>query len=197
MLLTTLPFDYAVLLDSGDRVRTKGTRTSGTRVRRTPSARQELGTIDADLRDSRERLPPDQAPEWTRRGHDGRRAEDDRRGRGSRPSRPGRDRRDRHHDGRERRSPRAEDRAEGQVPLGPDPDHVGRRLRVSRHVPSGRRPRVRRRVDRSSCRRRARRGRSQHGVRRYQAPVDSWRSAGEDGQRRRLGRRRSRARRRW
>jgi hypothetical protein len=37
MLLTTLPFDYAVLLESGDRVRTKGTRASGTRVRRAPS----------------------------------------------------------------------------------------------------------------------------------------------------------------
>jgi hypothetical protein len=36
MLLTTLPFDYAVLLDSGDRVRTKSRRASGTRVRRTP-----------------------------------------------------------------------------------------------------------------------------------------------------------------
>lgn len=35
MLLTTLPFDYAVLQDPGDRVRTKGTRASGTRVRRT------------------------------------------------------------------------------------------------------------------------------------------------------------------
>jgi hypothetical protein len=35
MLLTTLPFDY-VLLGSGDRVRTKGARASGTRVRRTP-----------------------------------------------------------------------------------------------------------------------------------------------------------------
>jgi hypothetical protein len=35
MLLTTLPFDYAVLLESGDRVRTKGARASGTRVRRT------------------------------------------------------------------------------------------------------------------------------------------------------------------
>ena len=37
MLLTTLPFDYAVLLDSGDRVRTESRRPSGTRVRRTPS----------------------------------------------------------------------------------------------------------------------------------------------------------------
>lgn len=35
MLLTTLPFDYAVLLDSGDRVRKP--RTSGSRVRRAPS----------------------------------------------------------------------------------------------------------------------------------------------------------------
>lgn len=34
MLLTTLPFDYAVHLDSGDRVRTKGKRPSGSRVRR-------------------------------------------------------------------------------------------------------------------------------------------------------------------
>jgi hypothetical protein len=35
MLLTSLPFDYAVLLDSGDRVRSKRPRTSGSRVRRT------------------------------------------------------------------------------------------------------------------------------------------------------------------
>jgi hypothetical protein len=35
MLLTSLPFEYAVLLDSGDRVRTKSARTSGSRVRRT------------------------------------------------------------------------------------------------------------------------------------------------------------------
>ena len=40
MLLTSLPFDYAVLLDSGDRTRTKSKRVSGTRVRRT-SARDE------------------------------------------------------------------------------------------------------------------------------------------------------------
>jgi hypothetical protein len=35
MLLTSLPFDYAVLLDSGDRMRTKRPRPSGSRVRRT------------------------------------------------------------------------------------------------------------------------------------------------------------------
>jgi hypothetical protein len=35
MLLTSLPFEYAVLLDSGDRVRTKSVRPSGSRVRRT------------------------------------------------------------------------------------------------------------------------------------------------------------------
>jgi hypothetical protein len=35
MLLTSLPFEYAVLLDSGDRVRAKRPRTSETRVRRT------------------------------------------------------------------------------------------------------------------------------------------------------------------
>ncbi len=34
MLLTTIPFDYAVLLDSGDRVRVPGRRVSGTRIRR-------------------------------------------------------------------------------------------------------------------------------------------------------------------
>ena len=34
MLLTSLPFDYAVLLDPGDRVRRKSTRPSGSRVRR-------------------------------------------------------------------------------------------------------------------------------------------------------------------
>jgi hypothetical protein len=34
MLLTTLPFDYALLADTGDRVRTKPGRTSATRVRR-------------------------------------------------------------------------------------------------------------------------------------------------------------------
>jgi hypothetical protein len=35
MLLNTLPFDYALLVDAGDRVRTKPGRTSATRVRRT------------------------------------------------------------------------------------------------------------------------------------------------------------------
>jgi hypothetical protein len=34
MLLTTLPFDYAMLIDTGDRVRTKPGRSSATRVRR-------------------------------------------------------------------------------------------------------------------------------------------------------------------
>jgi hypothetical protein len=34
MLLTSLPFDYAVLLESGDRTRTKSKRASGRRVRR-------------------------------------------------------------------------------------------------------------------------------------------------------------------
>lgn len=37
MLLTTLPFDYATLADTGDRVRTKRVRPTGTRVRRAPS----------------------------------------------------------------------------------------------------------------------------------------------------------------
>jgi hypothetical protein len=42
MLLTSLPFDYAVLLDSSDRVRTKRRRhTSGDRVRRMPSGRDD------------------------------------------------------------------------------------------------------------------------------------------------------------
>jgi hypothetical protein len=39
MLLASLPFDYAVLLDTSDRVRTKRPRTSGARVRRVPSTR--------------------------------------------------------------------------------------------------------------------------------------------------------------
>ena len=34
MLLTSLPFDYAVLLESGDRTRTTPKRASGRRVRR-------------------------------------------------------------------------------------------------------------------------------------------------------------------
>jgi hypothetical protein len=34
MLLTALPFDYAMLVDTGDRVRTKRGRSSATRVRR-------------------------------------------------------------------------------------------------------------------------------------------------------------------
>jgi hypothetical protein len=37
MLLTTLPFDYAVLLNSGDRVRAKNRRPAESRVRRAPS----------------------------------------------------------------------------------------------------------------------------------------------------------------
>ncbi len=35
MLLTSLPFDYATMLDPGDRVRKTRARTSGSRVRRT------------------------------------------------------------------------------------------------------------------------------------------------------------------
>jgi hypothetical protein len=34
MLLTTLPFDYATLVDTGDRVRSTPKRVSGSRVRR-------------------------------------------------------------------------------------------------------------------------------------------------------------------
>jgi len=41
MLLTSLPFDYAVLLDTSDRVRAKRPRTPGARVRRTASSRDE------------------------------------------------------------------------------------------------------------------------------------------------------------
>ena len=36
MFLATLPFDYATLLDPGDRVRKTRRRTTGSRVRRTP-----------------------------------------------------------------------------------------------------------------------------------------------------------------
>ena len=35
MLLTSLPFDYARLIDPGDRVRRTRGRTTGSRVRRT------------------------------------------------------------------------------------------------------------------------------------------------------------------
>jgi hypothetical protein len=38
MLLAPLPFDYAQLLDPGDRVRRARKATSGRRVRRTPAA---------------------------------------------------------------------------------------------------------------------------------------------------------------
>jgi hypothetical protein len=41
MLLTSLPFDYAVLLDTTDRLRTKRPRVAGVRVRRAPSNRAE------------------------------------------------------------------------------------------------------------------------------------------------------------
>jgi hypothetical protein len=41
MLLTSLPFDYAVLLDTTDRLRTKRPRVTGARVRRAPSSRDE------------------------------------------------------------------------------------------------------------------------------------------------------------
>ncbi len=40
MLLTSLPFDYAKLLDPGDRVRTPRKRVTGTRLRRN-AARDE------------------------------------------------------------------------------------------------------------------------------------------------------------
>ena len=36
MLLTNIPFDYAVLLDSSDRLRPKQATASGVRVRRVP-----------------------------------------------------------------------------------------------------------------------------------------------------------------
>jgi hypothetical protein len=36
MLITNLPFDYATLLDTGDRIRTDRRRTAGVRVRRVP-----------------------------------------------------------------------------------------------------------------------------------------------------------------
>ena len=39
MLLASLPFDYATLLDPGDRVRRTRSRTTGSRVRRTPGSR--------------------------------------------------------------------------------------------------------------------------------------------------------------
>jgi len=39
MLLASLPFDYVVLLDPGDRVRKTRSRTTGSRVRRTPAGR--------------------------------------------------------------------------------------------------------------------------------------------------------------
>jgi hypothetical protein len=41
MLLTSLPFDYAVLLGTSDRVRAKPRRTAGVRVRRTSSSRDD------------------------------------------------------------------------------------------------------------------------------------------------------------
>ena len=41
MLITSLPFDYAVLLDSSDRVRTKRRRYPEVRVRRAPSSRDD------------------------------------------------------------------------------------------------------------------------------------------------------------
>ena len=39
MLLAPLPFDYAVLLDPGDRVRRTRKRSTGSRIRRTPAGR--------------------------------------------------------------------------------------------------------------------------------------------------------------
>jgi hypothetical protein len=42
MLLASLPFDYAVLLDTTDRLRTtRRPRTPGARVRRAPSSRDK------------------------------------------------------------------------------------------------------------------------------------------------------------
>ncbi len=38
MFLAPIPFDYAMLLGSGDRVRKTRKRTTGTRLRRTPNA---------------------------------------------------------------------------------------------------------------------------------------------------------------
>jgi hypothetical protein len=41
MLLTTLPCDYATLLDGGDRVRRAGRPSHGSRVRVAPSPRRD------------------------------------------------------------------------------------------------------------------------------------------------------------
>jgi hypothetical protein len=41
MLLAPLPFDYAILLDPGDRVRKARKRTTGRRVRRTASRKTQ------------------------------------------------------------------------------------------------------------------------------------------------------------
>ncbi len=41
MLLTSLPFDYAVLLDTTDRVRKPRRQAPGVRVRRAPSSRDD------------------------------------------------------------------------------------------------------------------------------------------------------------
>lgn len=38
MFLAPIPFDYAKLLDPGDRIRKTGKRTTGRRVRRLPTA---------------------------------------------------------------------------------------------------------------------------------------------------------------
>ena len=43
MFLAPIPFDYATLLDSGDRIRKAKRRTTGIRLRRTPSSAANQG----------------------------------------------------------------------------------------------------------------------------------------------------------
>ena len=43
MFLAPIPFDYATLLDSGDRVRKAKMRTTGIRLRRTPNSAANQG----------------------------------------------------------------------------------------------------------------------------------------------------------
>ena len=43
MFLAPIPFDYATLLDSGDRIRKAKKRSTGTRLRRTPSSAATQG----------------------------------------------------------------------------------------------------------------------------------------------------------
>ncbi len=139
MFLAPIPFDYATLLDPGDRVRKtrKRTRPPRATARRPPRRAAGLGDADADLRHSGRRHPPDPAPERTRAGDDRRRTAHQRRARLE--ARPWRRRARGHHRPRRRAQRQARDHVEqrDKIRWGPIQINWGGELEVRITCPPG------------------------------------------------------------